>query len=104
MNILGTFKFDRSEKHWEHKPQSFIRTKEVDIYYNKSVTLGAYLDNRAKRPDIIIHYRTTKHVQIVEVSITNYKGITYTLHRKIVKYTAFIIIMMRHNKQANHHE
>ena len=96
---MGTFKIDRSKKYWDHKPQSFIRTKELDIYYDTIMHYsGAYIENRAERPDIIIHNRITEQVQIVEVSITNDIGITYTLHRKIVKYTAFIIIMKRHNK------
>ena len=69
-NILGTFNIDRSEKYWEHEPQRFIKTKEIDIYYDKPVQLGASIDNRANRPDIIIHNKTTKQVQIVEESIT----------------------------------
>ena len=42
-----------------------MTSKEVDIYYDKAVELGAYIDNRANRPDIIIHNKTTKLVQIV---------------------------------------
>ena len=94
-NILGSFKIDRLEKYWEHKPQNFIRTEEVDIYYDKPVKLGAYINNKANRPDIIIYNRTTKQVQIVEVGITNDIGITNTIHRKIIKYADFINIMKR---------
>ena len=92
---MGTFKIERTEKYWEHEPQSVITYKEVDIFYEKAVDLGAYIENRANRPDIIIHNKTTKQVQIVEVGITNDIGITNTMHRKIVKYTDFINIMKR---------
>ena len=90
---MGTFNIDRSEKYWEHEPQRFIKTKEIDIYYDKPVQLGASIDNRANRPDIIIHNKTTKQVQIEEVGISNDIGITNTMHRKIAKYADFINIM-----------
>ena len=70
-NILGTFNIDRVEKYWEHEPQGYTTTGEIDIYYDKPIQLRAFIDNRANRPNIIIHNKTTKQVQIVEVGITN---------------------------------
>ena len=89
------FNINRGTKHWEHEPVRFTTTRELDIYYDKDVELGSYIENRANRPDIIIHNKRTKQVQIIEVGITGDTAITSTTHRKINKYTDFKNIMKR---------
>ena len=94
-NVLGTFNINRNTKHRENEPVRFTTTGEIDIYYDKAVGLGSFIENRANRPGIIIHIKRTKQVQIIEVSITSDTRITFTTHRKINNYTNFKNIMKR---------
>ena len=45
--------------------------KEYDIYYDRAIPLGQYLENYANRPDIIIHNKNKREIKIIEVGITN---------------------------------
>ena len=94
-NILKQYNINVSEKYWEHLPKSFESTAEVDIYYDKPIQLGQYIDNRANRPDIIIHNKKKKEAQIIEIGITSDIGITATTHRKTIKYADFKNILKR---------
>ena len=94
-NLLGTFNIHRSTKHWEHEPARVTTTGEIDIFYDREVELGSFIENRATKPDIIIHNKRTKQVQILEVGITSDTGITFTTNRKVNKYTDFKKIMTR---------
>ena len=51
--ILENFKLERSKYHWKHEPQKFIREGDIDIYYDKSITVGIYLERRHNKPDIM---------------------------------------------------
>ena len=66
----------------------------IDIYCDKPIQLGQYIDNRANRPDIV-HNKKTKEAQIIEIGITSDIGLTTTTHRKTVKYTDFKNILKR---------
>ena len=72
-----------------------MSNSQYDIYYDKPLQLGQYIDNRANRPDIIIHNKTTKEIQIIEIGITSDTGINATTHRKTIKYTDFKNILKR---------
>ena len=39
----------------------FESNAEIDIYYDKPIQLGEFIDNRAKRPDIIMHNKRTNN-------------------------------------------
>ena len=69
-----------SEKYWDNLPKSFKSTTEVDIYYDKLFQLKKYIDNRANRPDIIIHNKKKKEAQIIEIDVTSDMGIKETTH------------------------
>ena len=46
-NILKKNNISSSQKYWDHKPNGFETNGEVDVFYDKSIQLGQYLDNRA---------------------------------------------------------
>ena len=66
-----------------------LTNKDYDIYYNRAIPLGQYLENNANRPDIIIHNKIKRGVKIIEVGITNNFRIINTTHQKVCKYTDF---------------
>ena len=94
-NLLKQYNFRTSDKYWEHQPNNFETNPEIDIYYDKPVRLGQFINNRANRPDIVVYNKITKEAQIIEVGITSDIGITTTIQRKATKYADFANILKR---------
>ena len=91
---MGDYNIERN-KAWEHEPERFTSNGTINIYYDKPITLGQYLENGANKPDIVIHNKEINEVKIIEVGITGDTSITSTTHRKILKYTEFKNVIKR---------
>ena len=58
----------------------------VTIYYDKPIPTGRFIENKAIKPDILIHNQQDNTVQIIDVSIPNDNGINRAEREKITKY------------------
>ena len=64
-NLLKKHNLNVSDKYWEYLPRGFENNAEINIYYEKPIQLGQYIDNRANQPDIIVHNKKNKETQII---------------------------------------
>ena len=71
---------------WNHQPEPVTSNQQVTIYYDKPIPTGRYIENKAIKPDILIHNHQENTVQIIDVSIPNDFGINRAEREKITKY------------------
>ena len=71
---------------WEHEPAPLTSNRKVDIYYDKIIRAGRYIENGAIKPDIVIWDKERKTAKIIDVTVPNDFGLNRAERGKITKY------------------
>ena len=71
---------------WEHEPARSTAHKDFNIYYDKPIPCGRYVEGGAIKPDIVLWDRQSKTAQIIEVSVPNDYGLNRAEREKNNKY------------------
>ena len=75
-----------NDKSWEHEPQPSLSTEEVNIYYDKIIPAGRYIEGGAVKPDIVIWNKHERTAKIVEITVPNDFGLNRAERTKRTKY------------------
>ena len=67
---------------WNHQPEPVTSNQQVTIYYDKPIPTGRYIENKAIKPDLLIHNHQDNTAQIIDVSIPNDFGINRAERKK----------------------
>ena len=71
---------------WEHKNQPITAIDNVNIFYDKPIVLGRYIEEGAIKPDIVVWDKAKKSAKVIEVTVRNDYGLNRAEQEKLMKY------------------
>ena len=81
--ICENFKKEINENIWDNVTEPLTANKDVNIFYNKMILRGKYIEGRAVRPEIVIWNKKEKNWTNHKVAVPNDYGLNFTERKQI---------------------